>query len=253
MCSLLIAGLQLLAEDLKARGGQSCLLGGGGKYFFPSVSRCSVRMQPGSRMHKQSRQMAESPRQVSPPVYSGGVSKRDKLTEVFFCFFFVSFFLRRLLSQVASQQGLHREINQCVQFEPLEVLEWILLPFSFPVIRLHFNWTAAQFTFGCKSVDYKQKLWCRACLWDVQEESVIVMLCFQHDVKIFWDLSPTDWKFKIFIFCLNYDFKHVFISCLVLCLTFLIWGACINNIQSIAATDWKTELLMSNINISAQV
>lgn len=45
-------------------------------------------MQPGSRMHKRSRQMADSPRQVSPPVYSGGVSKRDKLTQVDLCFFF---------------------------------------------------------------------------------------------------------------------------------------------------------------------
>lgn len=56
--------------------------------FFLSVSRCSVHMQPGSRMHKQSRQMAESPRQVSPPVYSGGISKRDKLTQVIFSSFF---------------------------------------------------------------------------------------------------------------------------------------------------------------------
>lgn len=79
MCCLLIAGLQLLGEDLKAGGGRAArsevgvVWEGDTFFFFCRFSRCRVRMQPGSRMHKRSRQMADSPRQVSPPVYSGGV------------------------------------------------------------------------------------------------------------------------------------------------------------------------------------
>lgn len=64
------------APATRGGGGGGCLFGGGEGVCL-SV-QCAAREQNAPAK----RQMAGSPGQVAPPVDSGGVSKRDRLTEV---------------------------------------------------------------------------------------------------------------------------------------------------------------------------